>query len=79
MASQKYSVVVSDASGIDPDEILANNCILRVAMGLAKQEAAKRRESGDDAQVYVKWYRADDGQRGYVNPGGDHAITGRPW
>jgi hypothetical protein len=48
-------------------------------MGLAKQEAAKRRESGDDAQVYVKWHRKDDGQTGYVNPGGDHAITGRAW
>lgn len=74
---QKYSVVKDDA--IDPAELLASNCYLRVAMGIAKREAEKLRASGSDARVYVTWYRPDDGQEGYVNPDGNHAITGKAW
>ncbi len=29
-------------------------------------------------QVYVSWYRESDGQGGFLNPGGDHDITGKP-
>jgi len=29
--------------------------------------------------VFVEWYRKSDGQRGYLNPNGNHAITGVAW
>lgn len=75
--AQKYSVVKDDAIG--PTELLASNCFLRVAMAIATREAEKLRSSGSDARVYVQWYRKSDGQKGYVNPDGNHAITGKAW
>lgn len=31
------------------------------------------------SRIYVEWSRKSDGQHGYLNPDGDHDITGRPW
>jgi len=39
------------------------------------QAAAQRK----GCRVYVEWYRKSDGQHGYLNPDGDHAITGVAW
>lgn len=52
-----------------------------VMLGSSKREAAKvARETAKTRQgVYVTWYRENDGQRGYLNPDGNHAITGRDW
>jgi len=30
-------------------------------------------------RVFVSWFRASDGQTGYLNPGGNHGITGHDW
>lgn len=30
-------------------------------------------------QVFVSWYRSSDGQHGYLNSDGNHAITGQAW
>lgn len=32
-----------------------------------------------DYKVWVSWYRGSDGQHGYLNPDGNHAITGEAW
>jgi hypothetical protein len=53
--------------------------------GLSKSQAVKeaRRMADDpenaDNQVFVTWFRKSDGQHGYLNPDGDHAITGKSW
>ena len=58
------------------DEMIETGLSETRATGLAKRIAADT-VTGD--QVYVSWYRPGDGQHGYLNPGGDHAITGRSW
>lgn len=45
---------------------------------LAAKELAKEYPR-PDYKVWVSWYRSSDGQHGYLNPGGDHAITGEAW
>lgn len=32
-----------------------------------------------DHVVFVTWFRSSDGQMGYINPNGDHAIIGISW
>lgn len=32
-----------------------------------------------EKQIYVSWFRASDGQHGYLNSDGNHAITGSNW
>lgn len=29
--------------------------------------------------IYVTWFRKADGQIGYLNPNGNHEITGKNW
>ena len=45
------------------------------AIALAKAAAAKY----PDEAVFVSWGRASDGQQGYLNRDGNHAITGEAW
>jgi len=56
---------------------------INVAHDLSKSSAEKlAREWTTEypqCQVYVSWFRPSDGQHGYINPGGDHAITGKAW
>jgi hypothetical protein len=47
------------------------------ATEIAKREAAK--QENEYNEIYITWSRASDGQRGYLNPGGDHEITGKNW
>lgn len=30
-------------------------------------------------QVFIQWFRLSDGQHGYLNPDGNHSITGDAW
>jgi hypothetical protein len=50
------------------------NCSQREAKRIAKQEAADKNN-----QVFVSWFRSSDGQHGYLNSDGNHAITGTAW
>jgi len=45
----------------------------------AKATAREYAAQYPDHQIYVTWFRSSDGQHGYLNPNGDHDITGRPW
>jgi hypothetical protein len=45
------------------------------AIALAKAAADKY----PNERVFVSWGRASDGQQGYLNPDGNHAITGEAW
>jgi hypothetical protein len=45
----------------------------------AKATAREYAAEYPDCQIYVSWFRASDGQHGYLNPNGDHDITGHPW
>jgi len=72
MRTQKYTVEISKQGynlSYIPDLSLAQ------AKKIARQEAAKHR----DCQVFVTWTRQSDGQHAYVNPDGNHAITGQAW
>jgi len=61
----KYTVETS--TGMIPD------CTARAATATAKKEAKT------DSHVFVSFYRASDGQHGYLNRDGNHAITGKAW
>lgn len=68
----KYSVVVKE-NGMTISE--TNGCTKAEAKRIAKIEAADNK----DAQVFVTWLRSSDGQHGYLNSDGNHAITGTAW
>ena len=40
---------------------------------------AKQRVAAGDRGVFIRFHRASDGQRGFLNPGGGHDLTGRDW
>ena len=45
----------------------------------AIQTARTEAKADTDNQVFISWYRKSDGQTGYLNSDGDHAITGKAW
>lgn len=49
--------------------------------GLSRREAMEKAEimASEGIQVFVSWYRANDGQIGYLNPGGNHEPVGKAW
>jgi hypothetical protein len=67
----EYSVEEQTMEG---DNTLWHNLSKREAV-LRARKAARR----PDANIYISWYRKSDGQHGYLNFSGDHAITGKPW
>jgi hypothetical protein len=52
-----------------------------VGSDLTKKAAIKAAtESGVANQnVFVSWFRDSDGQKGFLNPDGSHAVTGISW
>jgi hypothetical protein len=53
------------------------NLSKKEAQRVAKIEAEK--PENEDNQVFVKWFRKSDGQKGYLNNNGNHEITGSAW
>ena len=67
-----YDIIVVDETGDEKNG----------GTGLSKSEAtnkARALAATTDKQVYVTWFRPLDGQHGYLNSNGDHAITGKAW
>ena len=69
----KYTVEVKSRSTGEPVADYPD-CSQREAKQIARREAADRNN-----QVFVSWFRSSDGQHGYLNPDGNHAITGDTW
>jgi hypothetical protein len=50
---------------------------------LSKKEAEEMARTwakeNPNNQVFISWSRKSDGQKGYLNPDGNHAITGKAW
>ena len=50
---------------------------------LSKKEAEEMARTwakeNPNNQVFISWARKSDGQKGYLNPDGNHAITGKAW
>ena len=61
---------VGDADGRTPVGVTKKQAVLA-----AKAAAAKY----PDDQIFLSWGRASDGQQGYLNRDGNHAITGEAW
>lgn len=70
--TMKYTVTVNK-NGIEISSI--PDCSQREARKVARDEA----KSNPNAQIFVEWFRSSDGQHGYLNPDGNHAITGQAW
>jgi len=50
------------------------------SVAMVEAQLASRGANGRDrSQVFIHWSRDDDGQRGYLNPGGHHQVTGKAW
>jgi hypothetical protein len=64
---QKYAVKVNG------DELYFD-LSKKEAIKIAKEQSADSRK-----QVFVTWFRKSDGQHGYLNSDGNHAITGVAW
>jgi predicted DNA-binding protein len=45
----------------------------------AVREAKSEAVANPGCHVFITWFRQSDGQRGYLNPGGNHEITGLAW
>jgi hypothetical protein len=68
-----YTVTLNDAdTGTDESW---PGLTKRQAISLAKETAA----FNPTCAVFIEWFRKSDGQRGYLNPSGDHEITGHVW
>lgn len=70
-----YNVKVVTEGG--PDVLLGSYRTVAMAQRVA-QHAAQTHDQ-DGKKVYVSWFRASDGQKGYLNPGGYHNQIGQPW
>ena len=49
---------------------------------LTKKQAIQQAKDfimAGEEYVFITWFRKKDGQQGYLNPDGNHAITGRAW
>lgn len=68
----RYAITARDAHG---DEYVATANSERAAVKAARQMV----KDYPGYQVHVSWYRESDGQSGYLNPDGNHAITGESW
>lgn len=67
-----YSVV--EDNGTSPPFCHEHKVSKAVAKDLAERLASKGKVG-----IYVEFVRASDGQRGYLNQSGDHAVTGEAW
>lgn len=51
--------------------------------GLSKKQAENKAvelaAEYPNCLVFVEWFRKSDGQHGYLNQDGNHAITGEAW
>jgi hypothetical protein len=64
----KYDFNKYGKSGYTP------HCTRKEAIKLARVEVRNGSKG-----VTISFFRASDGQRGYLNPNGSHAITGNFW
>lgn len=63
-------------------ELSFEGMVVNTFQGLTKKEAiekAKEESQNGDYQVFVSWFRASDGQKGYLNRDLDNSITGSAW
>lgn len=75
--STTYSVTVNNYNGYQSQCHDAGRSVNRAAT-IAKK-LAKELAGNDDAIIYVEFFRSNDGQHGYVNPGKNHSVTGKSW
>jgi hypothetical protein len=56
---------------------------INIAWDMSKKAATAeaKRAAGEypNDKIYVSWHRSTDGQHGYLNRDGSHAITGAAW
>lgn len=69
-----YTVIAVHENG---RQYLASTGIQNPALAKTLVQAAKR--DYPSCQIFVQWKRLSDGQVGYLNPDGNHVITGSAW
>ena len=70
-AKINYSVTIVHESGDEKTDLATTSYQEAYGRAVALADESK------DRQVYVEWYRASDGQRGYLNRDGSNNITGK--
>ena len=68
-----YSILEIDDFACQKQELVIN-LTKKQAIKLAKDLTKDNRN-----QIFVCWTRLSDGQEGYLNPNGDHAVIGVNW
>jgi hypothetical protein len=72
----RYSVEVYNTCDLgDVLDTTYTDLKLREAIKTAKVKA----NADTDKHIYITWYRASDGQKGFYNPSGDHELNGQSW
>lgn len=50
-----------------------------VPLAKVKSEVEKAKRKYPTDQIFVTFFRATDGQKGYLNKNGQHSLTGKAW
>jgi len=58
-----------------------NGETILLASGLTEKQASEKavKFAMEKSGITIEWNRASDGQHGYLNQDGSHAITGKYW
>jgi len=59
--------------------LIVNNQEIEDRLSQTEVTKQAKRYAKEGSEVYVKWYRYQDGQNGYLNRDGNHEITGYKW
>lgn len=67
-----YTIEIATINGEDyPETGLTKSAAITAARKYAEKYPQKR--------IFISWFRGSDGQHGYLNPDGNHDITGEAW
>lgn len=75
MAKTKYSVETYQMGNPHQQFRHISINLKNVAQGIAREWATKY----PDELVYVSFFRAEDGQHGYINQQEGASLSGKPW
>ena len=74
----KYYISASTLVG-EPIDLKSKYGLQDETTGVKRAQALAHKAAAAHPGLYifVAWFRASDGQKGYLNPGGNHDITGK--
>jgi hypothetical protein len=75
MSVMNYTIFIKDREG----DLISEYTVKGQKAAMQAAEAERANPENKDNLIFVSWFRSSDGQRGYLNPNGDHKIIGKAW